>query len=182
MRQSTCDQTGCPNRHYAKGLCKRHYGFARKPDANPARRMTPEQWWWYSAQPVASGCWEWQGTRNTESYGRLQVNGRTKAAHRFGYEIVVGPIPPGLVIDHLCRNTSCVNPDHLEPVTNKVNILRGEGYAARSARKVSCPKGHAYDADNTWRDGRGFRYCRACRRSRAQRRASLLDAYARAQR
>lgn len=77
-----------------------------------------------------SGCWNWDGAKNSAGYGRItlptgKAGGETKYAHRVAYEVFVGPVPEGLKIDHLCRNTSCCNPDHLEPVTQTVNLARG---------------------------------------------------------
>ena len=81
-------------------------------------------------------------------------------AHRFAYELLIGPIPDGLQIDHLCRVPLCVNVAHLEPVTNRVNTVRGKA-GLRQRTKTHCPRGHAYDAANT-RLYKGGRYCRAC--------------------
>ena len=72
-----------------------------------------------------TGCWEWQGSMVENGYGVVSVNGANIKAHRRYYEVLVGPIPPGLDLDHLCRNRACVNPDHLEPVTRSVNLIRG---------------------------------------------------------
>ncbi len=89
------------------------------------------------------------------------------------YEQLVGPIPPGLHLDHLCRNTSCVNPDHLEPVTVAENVLRGVGITAQNAQRTHCRRGHKFTAQNTYRHG-GKRHCRICRMQR-QRDARSLE-------
>lgn len=98
-------------------------------------------------------CWHWKGYRNDKGYGRLNHT----LAHRLVYELLRGPIPPGLTLDHLCRNKSCVNPDHLEPVTSVVNAMRGIGPAAVNARKTHCKRGHPFQNDQ-----RGRRHCRTC--------------------
>ena len=82
-------------------------------------------------------------------------------AHRAAYEVRIGPIPDGMVIDHLCRNRACINPAHMEPVTNRENVLRGTGPSAQHARKTHCNYGHAYDDQNTMHR-RGRRHCRKC--------------------
>lgn len=112
------------------------------------------------------GCRVWTGYRTPDGYGRMTVNGATQGAHRVAYELFVGAIPKGLVIDHLCRNRACVNPLHLEVVTNRENILRGEGHAAQNARKTHCIRGHDLtDPKNTYTWG--TRECRLCARLRA---------------
>lgn len=117
-------------------------------------------------------CWEWQKARLKSGYGRITIGSRTDGsrrttyAHRASYEEFVGVIPDDLTIDHLCRNRSCVNPEHLEAVTIHTNILRGDGVAAMNARKTECPQGHPYDDRNTMvfqtMSGLGRR-CHACR-------------------
>ena len=110
--------------------------------------------------PVEEGCWHWTGGRTSHGYGTLWFDGRSQRAHRVVYEALVGPIPDGLVIDHLCRNRLCVNPDHLEPVTLLENIRRGQG----NGSKTHCPSGHEYTPENTRRNALGWRYCRTCKR------------------
>lgn len=115
-----------------------------------------------------SGCWEWQGYVNKYGYGdagrRIDGKYRHIMAHRLAYLTLVGPIPEGMQLDHLCRNRRCVNPAHLEPVTCKENLLRGETHAAANAAKTECPKGHPYDDGNTVRKS-GGRSCRACHKA-----------------
>jgi len=119
-----------------------------------------------------SGCWFWLGELNGCGYGRVYMGKRRIAAHRIAYELWVAPIPEGLTIDHLCRVRHCVNPDHLEPVTQKVNTLRGEAPSAINARKTHCQKGHEFTPENTRRLPDGRRVCRTCRRAyKAKRRA-----------
>ena len=73
-----------------------------------------------------SGCWEWQGEKNRNGYGRVWIGGKRLMVHRVVFELLVGPIPEGLVLDHLCRNRPCCNPEHQDPVTVRENTLRGE--------------------------------------------------------
>jgi hypothetical protein len=135
---------------------------------------------------VSDGCWEWTGGKWNNGYGYLSVStdtvkNRLVCAHRVSYEFLVGPIDEGLHLDHLCRNPGCVNPQHLEPVTRKVNILRGTSPFAENARKTHCPHGHEYDEANTLiirRKGKGTleRHCRACGRRRFHERQARLRA------
>lgn len=111
------------------------------------------------------GCWEWTGTRLPAGYGSFWWDGRKSYAHRFAHEAYIGPIPEGLTIDHLCRNKWCVNPAHLEAVTQRVNTLRAPGPASEHAAQVACIHGHPFDAVNTYVAPNGTRKCRECRRT-----------------
>ena len=119
------------------------------------------------------GCWDWLSKKRPNEYASVAPEGRvygrgdrtTEPAHRVVYKILVGDIPEGLDLDHLCRNRACVNPDHLEPVTTKVNVLRGVGACARNARKTHCPRGHTLEGDNLLlHKGGRARVCRECHR------------------
>ena len=128
----------------------------------------PEQRFWPKVKTQESGCWEWTGAL-TNGYGVFSDGHRMVRAHRFSYELVNGTILNYMTIDHLCRNHACVNPLHLEVVTRGENILRGVGLTAQNAAKTSCINGHSFDAQNTYFDSHGWRYCRICRKEAAQR-------------
>jgi hypothetical protein len=114
-----------------------------------------------------STCWLWTGNVcPTTGYGRLGYMGEKLRAHRVAYELAHGPIPEGLVIDHLCRVTVCVNPAHLEAVTIRENTLRGISPPARRAKATECGRGHAFTEANTIIQ-RGYRLCRTCRDARS---------------
>lgn len=114
-----------------------------------------------------SGCWLWVGALFKSGYGAFRKDGKASYAHRVSYELYKKtPIPSGLHLDHLCRVTCCVNPDHLEPVTPGENSGRGNAGLEQSKR-THCPYGHAYDDVNTYRNSsRINRECRACRTKR----------------
>lgn len=98
-------------------------------------------------------CWIWTAGVDKDGYGRIALGARHsgyKRTHIVAYELVYGPVPEGLVIDHECTNTFCVNPDHLRAVTSRVNTLRGQGPTAINARKTHCPKKHEYTESNTY--------------------------------
>lgn len=104
--------------------------------------------WEQQVQRTDAGCWLWLGIKHRLGYGRLRIARRWKLAHRVGYEMLVGPIPPGTELDHLCRTPSCVNPAHLEPVAHQENVRRGTA-GDRMRSRTHCAKGHPYDAENT---------------------------------
>lgn len=109
-----------------------------------------------------SKCWLWQGYLEKNGYGRLSVGHKRQWAHIHFYNLIVGPVPDGLELDHLCRNHACVNPAHLEPVTHKENMRRSPFTACHIHRaKTHCPQGHPYSGSNLVEWG-GFRYCRTC--------------------
>jgi hypothetical protein len=109
-----------------------------------------------------SGCFLWLGFLDRDGYGTFWINGKNRKAHRVYYEMECGPIPSGFVIDHLCRNPSCVNPAHMEPVTGYDNTWM----RAKRKLKQFCIRGHEYTPENVWYDKYGSRFCRTCRRIR----------------
>lgn len=119
----------------------------------------PDRFWSKCTPEPTSGCWLWMGT-TVDDYGRFWCNGRVRRVHRYVYETVRGAIPDGLTIDHRCNTTICVNPDHLDAVTNKANVLRSSNPTAVNARKMTCKKGHPF----TRKDTRGYRMCGPCPR------------------
>lgn len=127
--------------------------------------MTPLDRFISRVRVLRSDCWEWVGSLD-DGYGSFYIDGRKRKAHIAGYLLFGGVIPEGLVLDHLCRKRDCVNPIHLEPVTQQENVLRGNGVAAMNAQKTHCPKGHAYTAENL-HIYKGMRYCRACHKTQS---------------
>ena len=118
-------------------------------------------------------CWHWTGKTDYD-YGRVSMGGTDYRAHRLIYEALTGPIADGLVLDHLCRNHGCVNPAHLEPVTQQENVRRGDGAPAKNALKTHCVYGHELSGDNLYQyTGTGtsniWRGCKICRRAAVRR-------------
>lgn len=122
---------------------------------------------------TSNGCWVVVAIRTGEplalsssGYCLVRVDGRQWLAHRYLWEMANGAIPDGLVLDHLCRNPACCNPAHLEPVSQRVNLLRGQTLQAANASKVACPQGHPYAGVNLYVSPRtGRRTCRECHRT-----------------
>lgn len=147
------------------------------------RKITsPEVNFWKKVNKTPT-CWLWTGGTQ-KGYGRFPIHNRTtgkyicKPTHRFAWELLRGPIPKDKQLDHLCRVRNCVNPDHLELVTTKENVLRGIGPTAMNNRKTHCKHGHPFVAENTWFTKNGYRICMTCskelqRAQRAQKRALL---------
>jgi hypothetical protein len=124
-------------------------------------RLLPRSVFVYTEIDPDTGCWWWNGCKDRSGYGSATHEGMGWPAHRLTYTLLVGEIPHGLVIDHLCRNPSCVNPDHLEPVSHAININRGIN---ANRNKTRCKNGHPYIETNT-RVVSGSRRCMICKRA-----------------
>jgi hypothetical protein len=115
-----------------------------------------------------SACWPWLGSKDSKGYGTFKIGGKrgiAAKAHRLAFELERGHVPLGLVLDHLCRNHACVNPWHLEPVTNQENVLRGRSTKSRT----HCAAGHEYNEENyRYNSGSQGRYCAQCNRDKAR--------------
>jgi len=115
--------------------------------------------------PLDTPCWVWTGTHSHDGYGQVKATGAMRYVHVVVYRALVGPIPEGLELDHLCRVRDCSNPAHLEPVTHKENHARG-----MKAQQTECIHGHAFTAANTLRKSNGRRACRICENEGRRRR------------
>ncbi len=131
-------------------------------------KLRTERFWSRVRTGARDDCWLWEGSMRRDGYGQFSVGGRSNRRqmmpHRIAYEMIIGPIPVGKILDHLCRVRHCVNPRHLEPVTNRENVLRGDGVTARNARKTHCPQGHPLAGHNLVPTflRMGARKCRRC--------------------
>lgn len=172
--RAPCSLDGCDAAHWAQGFCRAHYKRKiRSGELQPVPRLTEAERFWAKVNkagpipayaPHLGPCWLWLGATNDHDYGQFRTGRRANYAHRWSYEAAVGPIPTGLDLDHLCRVTRCCNPAHLEPVTHRVNSMRGVGLAAVNARKTHCINGHPFDEENTRVNDRGHRRCRTCQK------------------
>jgi hypothetical protein len=124
---------------------------------------------WQRVERLQNGCWLWKGGHSIENnqrrpYGRFKIKGKYVFAHRFSFQMKYGEIPKDKVLDHICNNTMCVNPDHLQIVTIKENILKGNGFGAINKRKEFCPKGHPLKEGNlvSWALKQNKRLCLTC--------------------
>lgn len=124
-----------------------------------------ERFW---SKVEVADCWTWTAAKAGKGYGKYTItrNGKTTYpyAHRHAWESLVGPIPDGMTLDHLCKNRLCVNPDHLEVVDGVTNAMRGSSPPALNARKTHCPRGHEYTEENVRRTKSG-RLCIQCQRA-----------------
>lgn len=155
-------------------------------------REAVERFWSKVDRSAGSdSCWPWLAGLNNMGYGKFSIGSGSRRmvyTHRYAYELTVGTIPPGFTLDHLCHTNDptcaggvtcphrrCVNPAHLEPVTNRENQLRGNGVGGRNARKTHCARGHEYTPENTYmRPDGGGRQCRTCASLREVKRAICL--------
>lgn len=158
-----CPTPGCPGVRPRRG----------------AGHCTPCRFWRKVDKAGPNGCWTWTAACNENGYGQfnlstaepIRAGARTSRvmAYRYAYELLIGPIPGKMQIDHLCRNRGCVNPEHLEPVTARVNVLRGDTFVAAQAAQTHCLRGHEFTPENTWTArGTRKRNCRTCHRERAR--------------
>ncbi len=108
-----------------------------------------------------AGCWQWLASKCSSGYGTFGLNYKTLLAHRISYTLHKGLIPENMVLDHLCRKRACVNPHHLEAVTEQTNILRGNGVSAKRALQTHCKNGHEFSPVNTY-VYKNRRQCRIC--------------------
>lgn len=169
--KTTCSVDGCERNALCRGWCSSHYARWRAhPENSPTgliRSHDPAERLWAR---VVKGprCWIWQGRPNTSGYGQMLVDGKLTLVHRFSYELFRGPIPDNLGLDHLCRVPMCVNHEHLQPVTNRVNVVRGVSPNGINAKKTHCLRGHALSGDNLgWKKGKygETRYCKTCKKT-----------------
>lgn len=131
----------------------------------------PQRFWDKLIPEPNSGCWLWFGATHSGGYGVMTIDRRQRYVHRLAYEALVGPIPSGLQIDHLCRTRCCSNPAHLEPVTVYVNAIRGVSPVAANMNRESCVHGHALTGENvrlrSLKNGNTSRMCVTCIRDRS---------------
>lgn len=164
-----CSISGCPGVNASRGWCEKHYSrWKRHGDPlvsktyqfpeNLLRRLR-----FCPPTVLSTGCIEWTGATDDDGYGYSFMTpwGRLRP-HQAAYVLAVGQIPEGKELDHLCRNPPCVHPGHLDPVTHRENVLRGDSPAAIHARKTHCVHGHEFTEENTYWYG-NRRRCRACR-------------------
>lgn len=191
MADRTCSVPKCEQRPIARGWCARHYQRWQRygdPLVQAQIQGDDEARFWLkvtAAGPDGMDCWLWTDARDKDGYGKFRLGRASKRSHRVAWELLRGDIPndpktdESLVLDHLCRNRACVNPWHLDPVTNLVNVRRGEALS-----EDACRRGHPRTAMNTGITPRGIRYCKDCKREdavlRGARRSRLRPVTARA--
>jgi hypothetical protein len=180
VTDAICSIDGCGRPHKARGWCYRHYLRWWKENRG-TDAVHPGGSNYHRRDPLTlidtegpGGCWLWTGSIGSAGYGRIVIDTKRYQAHRLIYELLVEPIPDGLEIDHLCRVRNCVNPDHLEPVTQIENLRRARrfhyGGDGGDSDPNKCVRGHRLEGDNVYRrpSRPNSRECMACRRWHAQ--------------
>lgn len=176
MPRSYCTVPDCEEPHFARSLCSKHYGQWQRGKTlsikvRDAYSRSPEERFWEKVNkhgPLWEGtrCWIWIASLTLAGYGQFKTRDRVSmhVAHKWAYQQLVGPVPNGLELDHLCRRRACVRPTHIEAVTHLENVRRGNG----NGSQTHCPQGHPYSLDNTYRNqsGRTYRRCKQCIRAR----------------
>ncbi len=145
-----------------------HFATWKREDTPEARAYFRERLLSLSIPEPNTGCWLWMKGERHGGYGQIRHNGKDLPAHRLSYEIFVRPIPPEHTIDHLCRTPACINPDHLEAVPHRVNLLRRTiGILGPEKCATHCINGHPFSGDNLRVDPKtGRRCCRTCDREK----------------
>lgn len=171
-----CSVAGCERLQHSKGMCNMHAERVRrtgKVDLPPRPSLVERLE--ACIRYETNGCWTWTGTRTTSGYGLLSVNAKLLLVHRLAYQTLVREIPPGMHLDHLCRNRACINPKHLDVVTNRENVMRGMSPSAVIRRQGICKNGHEMVGENIYVPPKRpqHRTCRECRKRRSR------EAYAR---
>lgn len=167
-----CEQCGRSIWRIPSHAARTNRAFCSRACRN-AFHVPMEERFWAKVDKQDGGCWIWMGGKSSAGYGTFNIgssraDSRYDNAHRIAYRLIVGPIPDGLHLDHLCRNPACVNPEHLEPVTPQENILRGISPTTRIHLSGKCRRGHDMTGDNAYIAPSGSRQCRACRRLRRE--------------
>jgi|SRR5947207_327185 len=153
-------------------MSKRKPGSELKPA--PGRKVPAIHRFSAKVERLETGCWKWNGclygSKANSRYGQFTLAHHVSIpAHIFAFQEFRYPVPSGLQLDHLCRNTWCVNPFHLQPVTAQINVLRGTSFAAINAKKTHCKHGHEFTPENTY-EQHGGRGCKECKRIEARNR------------
>lgn len=170
MASLSCSVDGCERlRRSTHGWCLMHYKRWKR--TGRLQRPSAEERFWGSVRvDETTGCWLWTGTLGRGGYSQFTVGAKDwhSSGHKWAYQHFIGPVPDGLHLDHLCRTPACVNPAHLEPVTCRENLLRGDTFQAKNAAKTHCLRGHEFTPENTYRrlDRPGHRACKTCQRMR----------------
>lgn len=182
-----CSVVGCGRPLASRGWCAAHYTRWKRTGEPGSATIRPrpardlDAYFWDKIDKTES-CWVWTGAR-VNGYGVVTRHGQMNYVHRVAYEMLIGPIPGGFTLDHLCHTHSsprcelgglclhraCANPAHLEPVPGPVNTLRGFGPSGENSRKTHCKRGHPLSGANLYRKN-GRRHCRACRSANASKR------------
>lgn len=136
--------------------------------AKPIILTAEQQKKFWSKVVQGGGCWVWAGMHSDRGYGAFMAEGKRYMAHRVAYALTFGDPSPEMDVDHLCRNRGCCNPAHLEAVTHRENLLRGNGFAGRNSRKNHCAQGHEFTPENTGLNARGYRQCQTCKNAKTK--------------